>query len=294
MNRSVEEREYQRVWQSQSRRERGIPTREAVRETRQAKILHLFIQVHGDKYDYSLAFADNTKSHIVIKCPQHGAFEQSRHAHARGQGCPNCAMGRRLESNKSRAVTAGEQFISKANMVHNGIYDYSCTAYVGVHDKIEIMCLDHGSFLQSPAAHLRGQGCPHCANDRRARFAESRGEAAIQSWLEARGISFEKQKTFDGCVDRSALRFDFYIPAVNTVIEFDGEQHYAFVKKFHVTQEGFDRCKRRDTIKNEYVVSHKINMLRIKYSDEKLIDKILTESIIMETISENRNAVLSP
>lgn len=57
------------------------------------------------------------------------------------------------------------QFITEAKKVHGDRYDYSLTKYVGAIDKLEIVCLIHGSFKQSASVHLRGSGCPSCASD---------------------------------------------------------------------------------------------------------------------------------
>lgn len=260
-----------------------MQTVDQIKRSQEIKIIQQCCDKHNGKYDYSNVVYQNIHEPVSIRCPEHGPFEQSLQMHRQGQGCPTCAMNRRLASNRARAEEAAMQFVSKANCVHNGLYDYSKSVYIRVHNKVEIVCADHGSFWQVPAAHLQGQGCPHCANDRRAAFAESKGERAIARWLDEHGMQYEKQKMFDGCVDLLPLRFDFFVPAINLVIEFDGEQHFAFVKKFHGTVEGFERCKRRDGIKNEYAINHNIRLLRIKYSEEKHIEKILAECILGES-----------
>ncbi len=59
-----------------------------------------------------------------------------------------------------------DDFISRCDEVHDFIYDYSKTVYVGVDVKFDIICDKHGVFSQLPSNHLRGHGCPACANDR--------------------------------------------------------------------------------------------------------------------------------
>lgn len=59
------------------------------------------------------------------------------------------------------------EFIEKANEVHNNKYDYSKSIYIGVDHKIEIICSEHGTFLQIPYNHLRGNGCPKCGITKR-------------------------------------------------------------------------------------------------------------------------------
>lgn len=235
--------------------------------------------VHGNKYDYSTCSVDD-KGRPTIICPTHGAFTQTRAAHARGQGCPQCAYAARLASNKKRAIEAAKQFTSKANEVHNQAYSYDNVCYSTVHAKVSITCNTHGEFNQTPAAHLNGQGCPECANEKRAAVAESGGERAIANWFDRHNIAFERQKTFDGCRNQFALRYDFYVPSLNLLVEFDGQQHFEFVKRFHQTRERFDESQKRDQIKTEYAFNNGIELLRIKFSDEKNIEDILESSII--------------
>ena len=57
-----------------------------------------------------------------------------------------------------------EEFIIEANRIHSELYDYSKVAYKSTHDKVIIRCRTHGDFMQSPANHLRNQGCVKCAD----------------------------------------------------------------------------------------------------------------------------------
>lgn len=55
-----------------------------------------------------------------------------------------------------------DDFIAKAVGVHGETYDYSRVTYVSSTVKVEILCKEHGAFLQTPASHLQGRGCPQC------------------------------------------------------------------------------------------------------------------------------------
>jgi hypothetical protein len=109
---------------------------------------------HGSRYDYSLV--DYVNNHIKVKivCRKHGQFEQSPRDHVSGQNCPLCSATATLDN---------KTFIKKATEKHNGKYDYSLVDYVRGHNKVRIVCAEHGQFRQTPANHLRGQGCPVCA-----------------------------------------------------------------------------------------------------------------------------------
>ncbi len=49
-------------------------------------------------------------------------------------------------------------FIDKANNVHNNFYDYSLVNYVNSKSKVRIICPEHGVFEQTPSKHLSGRG----------------------------------------------------------------------------------------------------------------------------------------
>lgn len=53
-------------------------------------------------------------------------------------------------------------FVKKAMAVHGDCYDYSRVEYKNSSTKVIIICPVHGSFLQTPEKHLKGQGCPKC------------------------------------------------------------------------------------------------------------------------------------
>ena len=119
-------------------------------------------KVHGPgKYDYSKVEYVNNRTKITIICPDHGEFFQKPDSHLRGRGCPHCA-------NEAKTDTT-EEFIIKATAKesHGDRYDYSKVEYVNNRTKITIICPDHGEFFQKPNSHLQGQGCPHCADERR-------------------------------------------------------------------------------------------------------------------------------
>ena len=53
-----------------------------------------------------------------------------------------------------------KDFITKAREIHRDKYDYSKVEYVDDKTKVCIIDPEYGEFLQTPNAHLQGQGCP--------------------------------------------------------------------------------------------------------------------------------------
>lgn len=118
--------------------------------------------VHGDKYDYSKSVYVNSRTRLIITCREHGDFEQSPDMHYNlKQGCPTCGIIRRSQT-QNKGLS---KFITEANSVHGGKYDYSKTDYVNARHKLVITCPEHGDFEQVAANHVNlMQGCPKCAN----------------------------------------------------------------------------------------------------------------------------------
>ena len=66
---------------------------------------------------------------------------------------------------RNRKIMQTEEFIRRANLVHDNKYLYDKTEYIGQNHKVVITCKDHGDFMQSPAHHIsRQQGCRKCAD----------------------------------------------------------------------------------------------------------------------------------
>jgi len=61
-------------------------------------------------------------------------------------------------------MNSSESFIKKANIAHNGKYDYSESLYTHSQTKVSIICPIHGVFEQSPQNHVKGHGCRLCGS----------------------------------------------------------------------------------------------------------------------------------
>lgn len=117
--------------------------------------------VHGDKYDYSKTVYIKSNEKLEINCYKHGSFWQLANDHLSKCGCPKCKSDtlRVLHQNDA------EKFISKALIIHLGLYDYSKVVYTTCDMKVEIICKKHGIFWQTPENHIQKQGCPKCHYD---------------------------------------------------------------------------------------------------------------------------------
>ena len=67
-------------------------------------------------------------------------------------------------------------------MFHGNKYDYSKVEYKTAHDKILIICPEHGEFRQTPNHHLMGNGCPKCSKRNWAYTTEEYVSMAQKVW----------------------------------------------------------------------------------------------------------------
>lgn len=88
-----------------------------------------------------------------------------------------------------------EEIIEKARKVHGDKYDYSKAVYKKLILPIEIICPEHGSFFQSPHAHLKGQGCPKCGIESRAKKSTKTQEEFIEAAKKIHGDKYDYSKT---------------------------------------------------------------------------------------------------
>lgn len=121
------------------------------------KFIALAREKHCDQYDYSLTVYKNARTNVTIICHKHGEFHCRPQRHLEGSKCKKCSD----ESTRSSA----NNFIKRANKVHNNKYDYSSMTYTTMKETIRIICPKHGSFEQRPHNHLNGNGCPMCARN---------------------------------------------------------------------------------------------------------------------------------
>lgn len=112
------------------------------------------------------------------------------------------------------------------------------------------------------------------------------GELNIQKILLENNIEFYKEFIFNDLPQR---RFDFYLPQLNRLIEFDGRQHFEFTKNWYNSETEFELSQQRDREKNNYALSNNISLVRIPYWERDKItinlilgDKYLITQEVME------------
>ncbi len=96
---------------------------------------------------------------------------------------------------------------------------------------------------------------------------KSYGELAIRKILLENNVEFETEKTFS---DLGKLRYDFYLPKQNRLIEFDGEQHYRDCNdNSSWGKVSLAERQARDRLKDKYALDNQIQIIRIPYWEKE-------------------------
>lgn len=171
-----------------------------------------------------------------------------------------------------------EEFIEKANIVHNNRFDYSEAQYVDGNTPILIIDRETGErFYQKPVNHLSGHA--HDSN-------RSRGEILVGRWLSKNNIIAKRENYIKEIKKISAgIRVDFSIVYNESPvwIEYHGIQHYR--NDFHFykrTDEEFKNQLKRDQNLRDYCKNSNILLIEIPYilSTYAEISNFLNKTII--------------
>lgn len=172
------------------------------------KFIQKAIRVHGDLYLYFKIKYDGSKKDVEIVCQKHDSFWQRPNNHLNGAGCPDC------KKEKMNLILKNDiqYFIERASIIHNNKYSYLLMEYKNNKFKIDIICLEHNIFKQTPSSHLNGRGCPNCSN--------KISKPEIQ-WLDSLNILSEFRQ-FKIKINGKLYKVDGYEPETNTILEFLG------------------------------------------------------------------------
>jgi len=251
-----------------------------------------------DRYNYDRVQYINNTTPVELLCNNlehrkkqkektgHEWFEQTPKGHlAKKNGCPQ----HEEERIDSLRMTL-DQFIKRARDEWKDKYDYSQVRLVNMDTPVKILCNNpehrkkqkeetggenggHEWFEQTPNNHLDGwEGCPQ----EKVVPTITNGERNIANALKELGYKEgEDYKTeyeilkFVGENNKTVtLRVDFYIPALKTMIEFDGDYHFR-PGGHENSEDKFRKQIKYDKMKNEYCKEHGIKLIRIPYNSMK-------------------------
>ena len=185
-----------------------------------------------------------------------------------GTRCPECSLKKSSLSKTKWTEDAIREYVENKGYVFIKIIEYKYNK-----SKILIWCGndDHAYWeTRFDSFYYDKYRCPQCN--------ETKGEKSISDVLNKYNINFKSQYKFNNCKSKRELPFDFYIPNLNIVIEYDGIQHYEIIKYFSGL-DGFITTKIHDVIKTKYCEDNNIKLIRIPYWEYDNIENILIKEL---------------
>lgn len=224
------------------------------------------------KIDYLLSKTDKIviipfakiSENMEFKCPHCGNnFKRMPRVFLKTQKCPYCETRVKLKPQNVFEADLKEKYGDEYKLVGE---------YKGSYEKTLIKH-NYCGFIWGITPHnlLTGKGCPKCN-----RFS-SKGEKAIQQFLEQRNFEYEREYCFTDS-NISSLRFDFFLPQHRILIEFQGEQHFKPVDWFG-GEDNLKKQQRRDRLKREFAQNNNYTLIEILYSELKEINFILAQRL---------------
>lgn len=184
-----------------------------------------------------------------------------------GHGCKKCGFNKISEKNR----LSNDEFVARLSKINPTIKPLE--KYVSGRHSIKMECTSCGKIWSTrPDGLLEGYGCPNCAS--------SKGERAVSTTLDLLGIGYFQEHIFPDCRHKWPLRYDFYIPSINTAIEFQGRQHYEAETSWG-GDDGLAERQLRDQIKRDYCADKNICLVEIPYWDIKDVPDIV-KNIVMQ------------
>jgi hypothetical protein len=184
-----------------------------------------------------------------------------------GRACKYCGRERTVHARRTSFDEAKEIFLCNDMILLE-------QEYMNSHTPMKYICKHHPEVgvQYKPLTNAYKQHCPYCDIPK--------GESRIKDFLLQLNQYFIPHKTFDGLigVGNGKLSYDFYLPDLNLLIEYQGEQHEHPVEAFG----GDDQFKIRqehDKRKREYAIKNNIKLLEIWYYDFNQIEQILQQYI---------------
>lgn len=170
-----------------------------------------------------------------------------------------------------------EEFLRRYS---NEMKDFKILDYKNMTSSMKLQHSCGYVFSKMPFNFIKVPHCPKCKPKR------SSGEQKIFEYLSQYNVSFEEQKKFS---ELGNLSFDFFLPKLKILIEYQGAQHYAPISHFG-GKEKFLIQQQNDRIKKDFANKKGYFLLEIPYYDYSNIEKILEGSTtILNGVDKDEN-----
>lgn len=204
----------------------------------------------GNEYTFLDSYVNNMTKIKVKHNICGNVYEVTPNNFTKGKRCPYC-YGTPKKTDK--------EFKQEVYDLVGNEYTF-LEPYVNAYTKIRVKHNKCGNVYKvTPSNFLRGYRCPYCNSPK--------GETVITKLLDTLNIEYEYQKTFSDLKDKSCLSYDFFIPAQNILIEYQGKQHYQPINYFG-GETKFKNQQKHDLMKLGYAKEHGYTLITVPYTED--------------------------
>ena len=130
----------------------------------------------------------------------------------------------------------------------------------------------HPPFMVTPQQLSKRIGCPICGGN-------SSQEREFSESMLSRGWIFERQKTFRGCANEIALRFDFFITDIDSHCRTVIRSKLPILIELDDVSHNLGSSMKRDMIKDEFVQKNNLLLYRLKTKRSETGEEIMIRLI---------------
>lgn len=192
---------------------------------------------------------------VIIKCRRCGkTFEQRTYKFLKMFKCKYCSE-KSMPNTENRKIFLAERGYELLD------------EYINNTEKVLIRHLKCGFIWKTKIDRLNkfDGTCPKCNHKM------SKGERKIRQFLIDNGFQYEMEHSFVW-QSRGRMRYDFYIPKFNTIIEYNGRQHYEETNFF---SNNLEENLKRDELKKVEALNNGYNYIIIPDTYYNNIEEIL-------------------
>lgn len=205
----------------------------------------------GEEYTFIEAYV-NTYTPILVRHNNCGnEYRTAPRDFIKGRRCRKCFFESTL---KTQSQWESEVY----DLVKD---EYTFTEYY-INDSTKITVRHNvcgKTYQVKPNNFLNGTRCIYCPS--------SRGERLVAEYLDYLDVPYIPQWEFDDLRYINRLSFDFYLPDHNTLIEYQGAQHYTPIDFFGGV-DALQEQKVRDNLKMEYASAHGYHLIEVPYTED--------------------------
>lgn len=217
----------------------------------------------------------NTHTLTDFKCLIHNIVFQSLPCNILNQTstCPLCAK-ENMRQKEGLTIMDIKKSI-KDNNLQMEIVDNN---YVNTKTPIKCRCIIHNIVYKTQPKTIlyrHSSGCPRCF--------QSVGEYKLKNVLDNLGFNVIPQYSFDDCIYKNKLRFDYYDENKKIAFEYQGQQHYYPVNFGGISNDDADKAFKetiiRDKIKKMYCNKNNIKLICVPYWEYDNMEHFLLNNI---------------